>query len=168
MPPLYSHSLLALTLSLSTFPLLLLTLTPPPFHPPSLPLLLYLPLYPPLSPSLLPSPSLPPSPSLSLSLMHTHALTNTNSLVHTHSQTHTPTPRPASALTSITQDNIIGTLQALNMVKYWKGQHLICVTPKLVEEHMRSAQYRRPHLLVDPDYLRWNPPYKRAKPGKKH
>ena len=25
------------------------------------------------------------------------------------------------------------------MVKYWKGQHVICVTPKLIEEHLRLA-----------------------------
>ena len=71
-------------------------------------------------------------------------------------------------MTSITQEDIIGTLQSLNMVKYWKGQHVICVTPKLVEEHMRSAQYRRPLLTVDCDYLRWNAPNKRIKSTKKH
>ena len=71
-------------------------------------------------------------------------------------------------MTSITQEDIIGTLQSLNMVKYWKGQHVIWVTPKLVEEHMKSAQYRRPLLTVDPDYLRWNAPSKRVKTTKKH
>ena len=35
-------------------------------------------------------------------------------------------------MTSITQGDIISTLQSLNLVKYWKGQHVICVTPKLV------------------------------------
>lgn len=60
---------------------------------------------------------------------------------------------PASALipfcsqmTSITQNDIISTLQSLNMVKYWKGQHVICVTPKLVEEHLKSAQYKKPPI----------------------
>lgn len=67
-----------------------------------------------------------------------------------------PPPRersPASALipfcsqmTSITQNDIISTLQSLNMVKYWKGQHVICVTPKLVEEHLKSAQYKKPPI----------------------
>ena len=31
--------------------------------------------------------------------------------------------------------------QSLNLVKYWKGQHVICVTPKLIEEHLRLAKY---------------------------
>ncbi|XP_023602656.1 histone acetyltransferase KAT8 isoform X2 [Myotis lucifugus] len=62
-------------------------------------------------------------------------------------------PLPASAplpfcsqMTSITQNDIISTLQSLNMVKYWKGQHVICVTPKLVEEHLKSAQYKKPPI----------------------
>ncbi len=71
-------------------------------------------------------------------------------------------------MTSIAHDDIVDTLQSLNMVKYWKGQHVICVTPKLVEEHIRSAQYRKPDLTVDADYLRWTPPLKKAKTTKKH
>ncbi|KAM7305453.1 putative myst histone acetyltransferase [Ixodes scapularis] len=72
-----------------------------------------------------------------------------------------------SQMTSITQNDIVTTLQSLNMVKYWKGQHVICVTPKLVEEHLRSAQYKKPRLSVDISCLRWTPPKKRPKPGKK-
>lgn len=55
-------------------------------------------------------------------------------------------PSPSSQMTSITQSDIISTLQSLNMVKYWKGQHVICVTPKLVEEHLKSAQYKKPPI----------------------
>lgn len=71
-----------------------------------------------------------------------------------------------SAMTSITQNDIINTLQSLNMVKYWKGQHVICVTPKLVEEHLKSEQYKRPRLTVDPTCLRWTPPKKPIKAKK--
>ena len=71
-------------------------------------------------------------------------------------------------MTSIAQDDIVGTLQALNMVKYWKGQHVICVTPKLIDEHMKSAQYRKPFLTVDVDYLTWAPSFKKTKQAKKH
>ena len=71
-------------------------------------------------------------------------------------------------MTSISHDDVLSTLQALNMVKYWKGQHVICVTPKIVEEHMKSAQYRKPMLTVDTDYLRWAPPFKKVKTTKKH
>ena len=68
-----------------------------------------------------------------------------------------------SNMTSITQEDIINTLQSLNMVKYWKGQHVICVTPKLVEEHVKSAHYRKPVLSVDTSLLRWAPPGKKIK-----
>ncbi|XP_065511400.1 histone acetyltransferase KAT8 isoform X2 [Caloenas nicobarica] len=62
----------------------------------------------------------------------------------------------------------LSTLQSLNMVKYWKGQHVICVTPKLVEEHLKSAQYKRPPITVDSICLRWAPPkHKQAKVPKK-
>ena len=74
--------------------------------------------------------------------------------------------RDLSQMTSITQTDIIGTLQSLNMVKYWKGQHVICVTPKLVEEHLKSAQYKKPRLTVDNSCLRWSAP-KKPKLGKK-
>lgn len=46
------------------------------------------------------------------------------------------------------------SLQSLNLVKYWRGQHVICVTPKLVEEHLKSSEYKRPLLTVDNSCLR--------------
>ncbi|XP_051865922.1 histone acetyltransferase KAT8-like [Pristis pectinata] len=75
---------------------------------------------------------------------------------------------PRSQMTSITQNDIISTLQSLNMVKYWKGQHVICVTPKLVEEHLKSAQYKKPPITVDSICLKWAPPkHKQLKLSKK-
>lgn len=71
-------------------------------------------------------------------------------------------------MTSISQTDIISTLQSMNMVKYWKGQHVICVTPKLVEEHIKSSQYKKPRLTVDANALRWGaPPRKNIKLTKK-
>lgn len=65
-----------------------------------------------------------------------------------------------SSMTSIAQNDIISTLQSLNMVKYWKGQHVICVTPKLVEEHLRTSQWKKPKLTVDSNCLLWCAPRK--------
>ena len=81
-----------------------------------------------------------------------------------------------SSITSITQTDIISTLQSLNLVKYWKGeqcillrieinlvtsgQHVICVTPKLIEEHLKSTEYKKPRLLVDTNLIKWTPPRK--------
>lgn len=71
------------------------------------------------------------------------------------------TIRDLSQMTSITHNDIITTLQTLNLVKYWKGQHVICVTPKLVEEHLKSEHFKKPRLNVDVSALRWSPPPKR-------
>jgi len=62
-----------------------------------------------------------------------------------------------SQMTAITQNDIITTLQSLNMVKYWKGQHVICVTSKTVEELMKHGQFRKPTLTVNNDCLKWSP-----------
>lgn len=44
-----------------------------------------------------------------------------------------------SAMTAIKTEDIISTLQSLNLIKYWKGQHIISVTPKIIEEHLKST-----------------------------
>lgn len=44
-----------------------------------------------------------------------------------------------SAMTAIKTEDIISTLQSLNLIKYWKGQHIISVTPKVIEEHLKST-----------------------------
>ena len=72
-----------------------------------------------------------------------------------------------SEMSCIAEEDIINTLQSLNMVKYW-DQHVICITPKAVEEHLRSAQYRQPILMVDTEHLRWSSSYKKAKLNRKH
>ncbi|CAI8034955.1 Histone acetyltransferase KAT8 [Geodia barretti] len=77
---------------------------------------------------------------------------------------------PAATRRASQQKASSAPVQALNMVKYWKGQHIICVTGKIIEEHMRSAEYRKPQLTVDREYLRWNPHTKRHRTNthKKH
>lgn len=60
-----------------------------------------------------------------------------------------------SARTSIKTEDIIATLQSLHLIKYWKGQHIISVTPKVVEEHMKNFQ--RKTRNVDPTALQWTP-----------
>lgn len=75
--------------------------------------------------------------------------------------------RDLSTMTSITQADIVSTLSTMNMVKYWKGQHVICVTPKLVEEHLKQEGQKQPRLVVDPECLRWTPPVRPPKPRPK-
>lgn len=70
-----------------------------------------------------------------------------------------------SAMTSITQTDIISTLQSMNMVKYWKGQHVICVTPKNVEQLVSSDQYKRPTFILDASFITWIPKKYNPRPG---
>lgn len=71
-----------------------------------------------------------------------------------------------SLMTGISQTDIIYTLQSMNMVKYWKGQHIICVTPKIVAEQLASSHFKKPRLTVDPSALRWTPPNKQGNSAK--
>uniref|UniRef100_A0A1B0BDF4 Histone acetyltransferase n=1 Tax=Glossina palpalis gambiensis TaxID=67801 RepID=A0A1B0BDF4_9MUSC len=80
-------------------------------------------------------------------------------------RTTTQSIKELSELSGITHDDIIYTLQSMKMVKYWKGQHVICVTPKTVVEHLQLPQFKKPKLTVDPAHLRWCPP-KRNPVGK--
>ena len=59
-------------------------------------------------------------------------------------------------MTSIKTEDIISTLQSMNLIKYWKGQHVICVTPKLIEEHLKNAPKRM--RRINSRFLNWVPP----------
>lgn len=72
-----------------------------------------------------------------------------------------------SRLTSFTTADIIDTLNTLNMVKYWKGQHIVCVTMKAIEDHLKAMESKKPKLVVDSTCIHWDPPKKQAKLCKK-
>eukprot|EP00045_Choanoeca_perplexa_P007205 m.63740 g.63740 ORF g.63740 m.63740 type:complete len:100 (+) comp13977_c0_seq2:88-387(+) len=59
---------------------------------------------------------------------------------------------------SIAPEDIIDTMQILNLVKYWKGAKLICITPRLLDEVFATGKFKAPRLPVDERCLRWNPP----------
>lgn len=64
--------------------------------------------------------------------------------------------RDLSKLTSIKTEDIIATLQSLNLIKYYKGQHIISLTPKVLEEHLKHMAKQTRN--IDPKYLHWTPP----------
>ena len=53
-----------------------------------------------------------------------------------------------SEMSAIKTDDIISTLQALNLIKYWKGQHMISVSPRVIQEHLGNESARNA-LQVD-------------------
>uniref|UniRef100_A0A2C9K3T3 Histone acetyltransferase n=1 Tax=Biomphalaria glabrata TaxID=6526 RepID=A0A2C9K3T3_BIOGL len=65
--------------------------------------------------------------------------------------------RDLEKMTSISYTDVVSTLQSLNLIKYWKGNHILCVTPKLIEELYQKI-CKKPNLTVDPSYLRWEKP----------
>jgi len=64
-----------------------------------------------------------------------------------------------SRRTGIISNDIVSTLQILGLVRYWKGQYVVSVTPKLIEDLIKSTQYRPPPLPVVRSALHWTPLY---------
>eukprot|EP00898_Chlorokybus_atmophyticus_P005945 jgi/Chlat1/6351/Chrsp44S05901 len=60
-----------------------------------------------------------------------------------------------SDMTAIKTEDIISTLQSLELIQYRKGQHVICAAPKVIEHHLKKAGGGG--LPVDPSKLIWTP-----------
>ncbi|XP_013779738.1 histone acetyltransferase KAT5-like isoform X1 [Limulus polyphemus] len=60
-----------------------------------------------------------------------------------------------SELTSIKKEDVISTLQYLNLINYYKGQYIITLTRDVIEAFERAA-LKRP-LRIDPKCLHWTP-----------
>lgn len=58
--------------------------------------------------------------------------------------------------TSMTTTDILHTLQTLNMLKYYKGQHIICITEQAELKYEKLVKSKK-HVL-DPEKLIWKPP----------
>jgi histone acetyltransferase MYST1 len=61
-------------------------------------------------------------------------------------------------------EDIISTLQCLNMIKHFKGQHVIVVAKKEVQAHLEGMKKMR---LCKPECLEWNGPGGAGLPGAK-
>ncbi|BDA40557.1 Histone acetyltransferase KAT8 [Coccomyxa sp. Obi] len=60
-----------------------------------------------------------------------------------------------SDMTAIKTDDIISTLQHLNLIQYQKGQHVICAAPSVIDRTLKAAG--SPGLEVDPSKIVWTP-----------
>lgn len=58
---------------------------------------------------------------------------------------------------AINSYDIVSTLQALGMMKYWKGKHIILKKQDVLEEHSDRVKRRGQVLKIDPTCLRWTP-----------
>ncbi|KAF2074397.1 hypothetical protein CYY_004293 [Polysphondylium violaceum] len=69
-----------------------------------------------------------------------------------------------SNMTSIRTEDVISTLQSLQLIRYWKGQHIISITPKALEEHLKV--YSKQTTKIEPKCIHWaplNPPAKKQR-----
>eukprot|EP00227_Mantoniella_beaufortii_P009750 CAMPEP_0197575486 /NCGR_PEP_ID=MMETSP1326-20131121/866_1 /TAXON_ID=1155430 /ORGANISM="Genus nov. species nov., Strain RCC2288" /LENGTH=487 /DNA_ID=CAMNT_0043138263 /DNA_START=129 /DNA_END=1592 /DNA_ORIENTATION=- len=60
-----------------------------------------------------------------------------------------------SDLTCIKTEDIISTLQHLNLLAYQKGAYVICAAPEIITKHLKAAG--SPGVVVDPGKLIWTP-----------
>lgn len=65
-----------------------------------------------------------------------------------------------SLLTGIKTEDIISTLQSLNMIRFWKGQHVVFVMQDFVSKYMAQKKDIR---LCDDRCLKWTPHAERKK-----
>lgn len=66
-------------------------------------------------------------------------------------------------LTAIRTDDIVKTLESLGLIKYWKGDHIISVTPRIIDEHIRTTANQKT-IGIDTGKLHWTP-YVVPQPG---
>ena len=62
--------------------------------------------------------------------------------------------REMSGMTGFIPEDIISTLHALNLLRYWRGQHIVAISAEVLELHLPSNPKRKP-LLCDMDKLQW-------------
>lgn len=60
-----------------------------------------------------------------------------------------------SEITSIKKEDIVSTLQHLNIITYYKGQYIIVLDKKLIENHNQAMKKRK--IRIDPKLLHWTP-----------
>ncbi|KAJ3240307.1 Histone acetyltransferase [Chytriomyces hyalinus] len=57
---------------------------------------------------------------------------------------------------AICTEDVVHTLQALDMVKYYKGQYILCLSEKNIEYHEKNM--RKSKIKIDPTCIHWVPP----------
>ncbi|XP_078501382.1 histone acetyltransferase KAT7 isoform X9 [Lissotriton helveticus] len=61
--------------------------------------------------------------------------------------------------TAVNPVDIVSTLQALQMLKYWKGKHLVLKRQDLIDEWAaKDAKRSNSNKSMDPSCLKWTPP----------
>ena len=60
-----------------------------------------------------------------------------------------------SEMTSIKKEDVISTLQHLNLINYYKGQYIVTLSQDTVDTHYRAMSKRK--IRIDSKCLHWQP-----------
>ena len=60
--------------------------------------------------------------------------------------------------TGVNAYDIISTLQAMGMLKYWKGKHLILTRQDILDDYRVNRRKKDSFRRIDPSCLKWTPP----------
>lgn len=60
--------------------------------------------------------------------------------------------------TAVNPVDIVSTLQSLQMLKYWKGKHLVLKRQDLIDDWKAKESKRGNSKTIDPTALKWTPP----------
>lgn len=60
--------------------------------------------------------------------------------------------------TGVNAYDIISTLQAMGMLKYWKGKHLILTRQDILDDYRVNKRKKNSFKRIDPSCLKWKPP----------
>ncbi|KAK9833230.1 hypothetical protein WJX74_011001 [Apatococcus lobatus] len=78
---------------------------------------------------------------------------------------HLMSVREISDETGIRTDDVIKTMDFLHLIRYWKGDHILCVGPKVIQEHLDNLAHQKT-IFIDTFRLHWTP-YTSGQPPKK-
>ncbi|CAI8051957.1 Histone acetyltransferase KAT5 [Geodia barretti] len=57
--------------------------------------------------------------------------------------------------TSIRKEDAVSTLQYLNLVQYYRGQYVICLSDEAIQKHQKAITKRK--IRIDPKCIKWTP-----------
>lgn len=58
-------------------------------------------------------------------------------------------------MTSIKKDDVISTLRTLNLINYYKGQYVVCITKEMADTQKKAMEKRS--IRIDSKCLHWTP-----------
>ncbi|KAG8189627.1 hypothetical protein JTE90_009558 [Oedothorax gibbosus] len=59
--------------------------------------------------------------------------------------------------TTILSYDIVSTLQALGLLKYWKGKHIVLKKPEMMDNYNPNVKNQKPDKIIDKEFLKWCP-----------